>query len=67
LWYSPFSPFPGRGRVVLVGDYGESNLWDELPSCRNISEDVVRDWNAFMNIAEKQLEYNRGCSCSQRE
>jgi hypothetical protein len=54
-------------RVVLIGDYDESELWDDLPSYRNISEDVVRDWNAFMDIKENQLEYNPGCRCSQRE
>jgi hypothetical protein len=45
----------------------ESHLWVEYPSYRNIGEDVVRDRNAFMDIAEKQLEYNPGWSCSRRE
>ena len=54
-------------RVALVGDYDDSNLWDELPSYRNISEEAVRDWNAFMDIADNQLEHNPDCSCNSRE
>jgi hypothetical protein len=54
-------------RVALVGDYDDSGLWNELPSYRNISAEVVRDWNAFMDIPENQLKHNVGCTCSQRD
>jgi hypothetical protein len=54
-------------RVELVGDYDDSGLWDELPSYRNISAEVVRDWNAFMDIPENQLQHNAGCRCSKRD
>jgi hypothetical protein len=53
-------------RVALVGDYDESKLWDELPSYRNISAEVVRDWNAFMDIPENQLKHNPDCTCRER-
>lgn len=53
-------------RVALVGDYDDSGLWNELPSYRNISAEVVRDWNAFMDIPENQLKHNADCTCSQR-
>ena len=67
----PVTPAPdttvGRwagDRVSLVGDYDESNLWDELSSWRNISKEVVRDWNAFIEIKDMQLSYNPDCSCN---
>ena len=67
----PVTPAPdttvGRwagDRVALVGDYDQSHLWDELPSWRNISKEVVRDWNAFMDIEDMKLTYNPNCSCS---
>jgi len=51
-------------RVALVGDYDDSKLWEELPSWKNISADVVRDWNVFMDIPEMKLTHNPNCSCS---
>ena len=51
-------------RVVLVGDYDESKLWDELPTYRNISKEVVETWNRFIELDDMQLEYRPGCSCS---
>ena len=51
-------------RVALVGDYDESKLWDELPTYRNISAEVVRDWNAFIAIPKMRLTHNPECSCS---
>jgi hypothetical protein len=51
-------------RVVLVGDYDDSGLCNELPSYRNSNAEVVRDWNAFMDIPENQLKHNPDCTCS---
>ena len=53
--------------MVLVGDYDESRLWDELPSYRNISAGVVRDWNAFIEIPDKQLTFSPDCSCNKHQ
>jgi hypothetical protein len=67
----PVTPAPdttvGRwagDRVALVGDYDNSNLWDEIPSWRNISKEVVRDWNVFIEIDEIKLTHNPECDCN---
>ncbi len=52
-------------RVVLIGDYDESKLWHELPAYRNISEELVRTWNGFMDLDHKKLEFNPTCSCQE--
>jgi hypothetical protein len=66
----PISPSPesvvGRwagDRVVLVGDYDESNLWEELASYRNISRELVDAWNPFIELKEMKLRFNPTCSC----
>ena len=51
-------------RVALVGDYDDSKVWEQLPSWKNISAEVVRDWNAFMDIPEMKLTHNPNCTCS---
>ena len=53
-------------RVALVGDYDESKLWDEFPSWRNISAEVVRDWNAFVDVPEMKLKHDPTCSCNKQ-
>jgi len=70
----PVSPSPdttvGRwagDRVALVGDYDESKLWEELGSWKNISAEVVRDWNAFVDIPDLKLRLNPDCSCRKGE
>ena len=54
-------------RVALVGDYDESNLWEDLGSWKNISAEVVRDWNAFVDIPDLKLRLNPDCSCRKGE
>ena len=54
-------------RVVLVGDYDSSRLWNELPNYHNISEQVIRDWNSFIDIPEMKLKFNPRCSCQDEE
>jgi hypothetical protein len=54
-------------RVVLVGDYDSSGLWDDLQEYRNISAQVAEEWNRFIELPEMQLERNGSCSCSQVE
>ena len=50
-------------RIVLIGDYDESELWKELPKYRNISKEVVETWNRFIEMDDLQLEYRSDCSC----
>jgi hypothetical protein len=50
-------------RVVLVGDYDDSKIWDEVPTYDNISEELVETWNDFIEIAELKLRFNPTCSC----
>lgn len=54
-------------RVVLIGDYDESELWKELPTYRNISKELVESWNEFIELDDRQLEYRPDCSCSRRD
>ena len=63
----PLSPIAGRwagDRIALVGDYDSSSLWNELPAFRNITRQVVEEWNAFIELPDRQLEYRGDCSCS---
>lgn len=51
-------------RVMLLGDYDESGLWHDLPGFRNISREVVEEWNRLMPLDGTQLEFNEHCSCN---
>ena len=44
-------------RVVLIGDYDESKLWDELPAFRNVTAELVEAWNEFIEIPEMKLKF----------
>jgi hypothetical protein len=50
-------------RVVLIGDYDKSKLWDELPAFRNVSAELVEAWNGFIEIPEMKLKFRPDCSC----
>jgi hypothetical protein len=54
-------------RVALVGDYDASGIWDDLQRYRNISAEVVRDWNVFIEIPEKRLRFNPDCCCNKHD
>ena len=54
-------------RVMLVGDYDSSKLWDRLPAFRNISKEVVEAWNTFMDLSEMKLKYTRCSTCSEQQ
>lgn len=65
--HGPVSPIAGRwagDRVCLVGDYDSSKLWDDLPTFRNITKEVVDEWNAFIDLADRKLSYRPDCSCN---
>ncbi len=51
-------------QVVLIGDYDESELYEELPTYRNISKEVVETWNRFIEIEDMKLRYCPDCSCN---
>jgi hypothetical protein len=53
-------------RVALVGDYDHSKLWDKLPTYRNISRQVIAEWNEFIEVPEKQLRFNQDCGCNKK-
>lgn len=54
-------------RVVLVGDYDKSKVWDELPRYRNISKELAEAWNAFIELEDRKLNFNSECSCRRCE
>jgi len=54
-------------RVVLVGDYDSSKLFDKSESFRNITKELVEVWNDFIEIPEKKLKYNPDCSCQTKD
>ena len=59
-------PIAGRwagDRVMLVGDYDDSNLWERLSEYRNITQELVEVWNDFIEIGDLQLKFNPQCSC----
>lgn len=63
----PLSPIAGRwagDRVALVGDYDSSQLWGELSRYRNISQELVDEWNAFIELPDLKLEFRSDCSCN---
>jgi hypothetical protein len=64
----PLSPIAGRwagDRIVLVGDYDSSKLWDEAESYRNISQQLAEEWNAFIELDDRKLTFRPECSAHQ--
>ncbi|MCM2374693.1 hypothetical protein [Aporhodopirellula aestuarii] len=67
---APVSHIAGRwagDRVCLLGDYDSSGLYQELTSFRNISRELVDEWNTFIELPNRKLRFNAKCSCWQRE
>jgi len=52
-------------RIVLVGDYDSSRLFETCEQWRNISQELVEAWNAFIGRPELQLESRVCSSCEQ--
>jgi uncharacterized protein CbrC (UPF0167 family) len=50
-------------RVMLVGDYDDSGIWDRLHEYQNITEELVAAWNEFIEIDNLKLTYNPYCNC----
>lgn len=64
------SPVAGRwagDRVIMLGDYDSSELWQELSQFRNISEQLVQEWNDFIDLDDRKLHFNGECSCWDQE
>ncbi|MBB3209057.1 hypothetical protein FHS27_004893 [Rhodopirellula rubra] len=54
-------------RVVLIGDYDESELYSTATELyRNISEPLVEAWNQFLGDEEFTLQYHRCSGCTER-
>ena len=51
-------------RIALVGDYDSTELYNHARSFRNISEQLVAEWNQFVDIPERQFRFERCGSCS---
>lgn len=44
-------------RITLVGDYGESKLYDEAIGCfKNISQELVKEFNDFIQVESLKLK-----------
>ena len=59
------SPIAGRwagDRVALIGDYDSSRLWEVLPEFRNISKELVDEWNAFIELPDLKLTFRPDCT-----
>ena len=50
-------------RVALVGDYDSSRLFEKCEGWKNVSEELVRAWNAFIHRPELKLESRQCSSC----
>jgi len=48
-------------RIVLIGDYDASKLWDKLEcdGWTDISEQLVKDYNDFIEVEQCKLGYNK--------
>lgn len=45
-------------RIVLIGDYDESRLWDNLKNeYEDISQQLVEDYNDFIGTEDSKLKY----------
>jgi hypothetical protein len=65
----PSSSVVGRwagDRITLIGDYDESGLWSKLKTYTNISEQLVEEWNRFVDDDDFKLTFNP-CSCMDEE
>lgn len=65
---APLSAIAGRwagDRVFLLGDYDSSGLYQDLSAFRNISRELVEEWNAFIELPDRKLEYDPCSSCTQ--
>jgi hypothetical protein len=48
-------------RIVLIGDYDASKLWNKLErgGWTDISEQLVKDYNDFIEVDQYKLEYKK--------
>ena len=49
-------------RVMLVGDYDTSEIYQAADGYRNVSEELVEAWNGFIELPEMQLTFEK-CGC----
>ena len=51
--------------VYLVGDYDSSRLYQESFGYRNISSELAETWNKFIEMEDRQMNFNPICTCAQ--
>ena len=52
-------------RIALVGDYDSTELYEHARSFRNISEQLVWEWNSFVSVPDCELRFEPCGSCPQ--
>jgi len=50
-------------RIALVGDYDSTELYKHARTFRNISEQLVSEWNTFVDLPNWTLRFKRCGSC----
>lgn len=68
--YNGYATIVGRwagDRVMLVGDYDSSRLWDRLPQFRNVSKELVEAWNEFIDLPDMKLMYKHCSGCKAQQ
>lgn len=51
-------------RILLVGDYDASGLFDASAEFRNVTRELVEAWNEFIDLPDRKLTYRPDCSCA---
>jgi len=46
-------------RIVVIGDYDESGLYQKADNYKDVSKQFARDWNKFIEIKEKKFKYEK--------
>ena len=49
-------------QVALVGDYDDEFDWSEIEQFTNISQQLVEEWNHFVDQDDSKLDYDH-CGC----
>lgn len=52
--------------VALIGDYDSSDLHDNLDSYRNISPELAREWNQFVELPQMRLNEEPCADCAEQ-
>lgn len=63
--------FPSMGRwagdrIVLIGDYDESGLYQTSREWKDVSKEFIRDYNKFIELKDKKFKYDKPEHMEQR-